>query len=76
MEKYILIFKIQAVFIEFKEFRIQKHKAVHTSAATVAVLPEAEEVDVKIEEKDLELMYLEAVVQEDKVLTQQIAQLE
>ena len=26
---------------------------VHTSAATVAVLPEAEEVDVKIEEKDL-----------------------
>jgi len=28
---------------------------VHTSAATVAVLPEAEEVDVKIEEKDLRL---------------------
>jgi len=26
---------------------------IHTSAATVAVLPEAEEVDVKIEEKDL-----------------------
>ncbi len=26
---------------------------VHTSAATVAVLPEAEEIDVKIEEKDL-----------------------
>ena len=26
---------------------------VHTSAATVAVLPEAEEVDIKIEEKDL-----------------------
>ena len=26
---------------------------VHTSAATVAVLPEAEEVDVKIEERDL-----------------------
>jgi peptide chain release factor 1 len=26
---------------------------IHTSAATVAVLPEAEEVDIKIEEKDL-----------------------
>jgi peptide chain release factor 1 len=28
---------------------------VHTSAATVAVLPEAEEVDIKIEEKDLKI---------------------
>jgi peptide chain release factor 1 len=28
---------------------------VHTSAATVAVLPEAEEVDVKIEEKDIRI---------------------
>ena len=28
---------------------------VHTSAATVAVLPEAEDVDVKIEEKDLRI---------------------
>ena len=28
---------------------------VHTSAATVAVLPEAEEIDVKIEEKDLRI---------------------
>jgi peptide chain release factor 1 len=28
---------------------------IHTSAATVVVLPEAEEVDVKIEEKDLEI---------------------
>lgn len=28
---------------------------VHTSAATVAVLPEAEEVDLKIEEKDLKI---------------------
>ena len=28
---------------------------VHTSAATVAVLPEAEEVDVKLEEKDLRI---------------------
>ena len=28
---------------------------IHTSAATVAVMPEAEEVDVKIEDKDLEI---------------------
>jgi len=28
---------------------------IHTSAATVAVLPEAEEVDVKIEDKDLKI---------------------
>jgi peptide chain release factor 1 len=28
---------------------------IHTSAATVAVLPEAEEVDVKVEEKDLRI---------------------
>jgi len=28
---------------------------IHTSAATVAVLPEAEEVDVEIEEKDLRI---------------------
>ena len=28
---------------------------IHTSAATVAVLPEAEEVDVKIEQKDLRI---------------------
>lgn len=28
---------------------------IHTSAATVAVLPEAEEVDIKLEEKDLKI---------------------
>ena len=28
---------------------------IHTSAATVAVLPEAEEVDIHIEEKDLRI---------------------
>ena len=28
---------------------------IHTSAATVAVLPEAEEVDVKIEDKDIRI---------------------
>jgi peptide chain release factor 1 len=28
---------------------------IHTSAATVAVLPEAEEVDVKVEDKDLRI---------------------
>ena len=28
---------------------------IHTSAATVAVLPEAEEVDIKIDDKDLRI---------------------
>ena len=28
---------------------------IHTSAATVAVLPEAEEVDIKVDEKDLQI---------------------
>ena len=28
---------------------------VHTSAATVAVLPEAEEIDIEVEEKDLRI---------------------
>ena len=28
---------------------------IHTSAATVAVMPEAEEVDIKVEEKDLRI---------------------
>ena len=32
---------------------------VHTSAATVAVLPEAEDVDIQIKDSDLELMFLE-----------------
>ena len=32
---------------------------IHTSAATVAVLPEAEEVDIKIEDKDLRIDTLE-----------------
>ena len=33
---------------------------IHTSAATVAVLPEAEEVDIKIEEKDLRVDVMRA----------------
>ncbi len=41
---------------------------VHTSAATVAVLPEAEEVDIKIEEKDLRIdVFRSQWAQEDKV---------
>jgi peptide chain release factor 1 len=38
--------------------RVPKTEAsgrIHTSAATVAVLPEAEEVDLKIEDKDLRI---------------------
>ena len=33
----------------------EKNGRIHTSTATVAVLPEAEEVDLKIEEKDLRI---------------------
>ena len=43
------------MFIEFKESRHRNQGRVHTSAATVAVMPEAEEVDVKIEDKDLRI---------------------
>jgi len=35
--------------------RTETQGRVHTSAATVAVLPEAEEVDIKIQEKDLRI---------------------
>ena len=40
---------------------------VHTSAATVAVLPEAEEVDVKIEDKDLRIDVFRSSGPGDKV---------
>ena len=33
----------------------ESHGRIHTSAATVAVLPEAEEIDLKIEDKDLRI---------------------
>ena len=39
---------------------------VHTSAATVAVLPEAEEVDIKINEKDLRIDVFRSGGQEGK----------
>jgi len=55
----------QGVFARFKfesgVHRVQRVPVtesggrIHTSAATVAVLPEAEEVDVKIDEKDLRI---------------------
>jgi len=55
----------QAVFSRFKfesgVHRVQRVPTtessgrIHTSAATVAVMPEAEEVDIKIEDKDLRI---------------------
>ena len=43
-------------FIGFKEYQqLESSGRVHTSAATVAVLPEAEEIDVEIKEKDLRI---------------------
>ena len=47
---------------------------VHTSAATVAVLPEAEDVDVKIDDKDLRIDVLEVVDPVAKASTQLIQQ--
>ena len=42
---------------------------VHTSAATVAVLPEAEDLDIKLDEKDLRIDVLEVADQAVKVST-------
>ena len=42
-------------YTEFKEFLIQRQRKSSYVSATVAVLPEAEEVDVKIEDKDLRI---------------------
>ncbi|MBT5337712.1 peptide chain release factor 1 [Candidatus Falkowbacteria bacterium] len=62
-----VIFEVkgQSVFATFKYERgthrvqrvpeTEKQGRVHTSAVTVAVLPEVEEVDVKIEDKDLKI---------------------
>ena len=48
--------KFERVFIEFKECSdTETQGRVHTSAATVAVLPEAEDFDVKLEDKDLRI---------------------
>ena len=46
---------MRVVCTEFKGTDTETQGRVHTSAATVAVLPEAEEIDVKIEEKDLRI---------------------
>ena len=43
------------VVFEFKEFLILKHREEFIPAATVAVLPEAEEVDLKINDVDLRI---------------------
>ena len=42
------------MYTEFKEYpETETQGRVHTSAATVAVLPEAEEVDIQIKDTDL-----------------------
>ena len=55
MVKMFFKLKFESVFIEFKEFQIWTQGRVHTSAATVAVLPEAEDVDIKIDDNDLRI---------------------
>ena len=49
---------------------------VHTSAATVAVLPEAEEVDIQIKDTDLRIDVFRAGGQEDNLLILLIAWLD
>ena len=60
---------MKVVFISSKVPDNETQGRVHTSAAIVAVMPEAEEVDVKIDDKDLRLMYLEVVVRRSSVST-------
>jgi protein subunit release factor A len=49
---------LNQVFIEFKEFlKPETQGRVHTSAATVMVLPEAEEFDVEINMNDVRIDY-------------------
>ena len=65
MKEVVVAIKGQGVFARLKYeagvHRVQRVPAtetqgrIHTSAATVAVLPEAEEVDVRIEDKDLRI---------------------
>jgi peptide chain release factor 1 len=65
VKEVIVAIKGQGVFARLKYeagvHRVQRVPVtetsgrIHTSAATVAVLPEAEEVDLKIEEKDLRI---------------------
>ncbi len=52
-KEVILLIKGTDIY-SFLKFESGVHR-VHTSAATVAVLPEAEEVDIKINEKDLRI---------------------
>ena len=47
---------------------------VHTSAATVAVLPEAEDVDIKIKDTDLRIDVFRSGAQVDNQLIQLIVQ--
>jgi len=65
IKEVVVAIKGQGVFAKLKYeagvHRVQRVPStetqgrIHTSAATVAVLPEAEEVDVKIEDKDLRI---------------------
>jgi peptide chain release factor 1 len=65
IKEVVVAIKGQGVFAKLKYeagvHRVQRvpttetQGRIHTSAATVAVLPEAEEVDVKIEDKDLRI---------------------
>ena len=46
---------MKVVFIVFKSSRYRNSRKSHTSLSVVAVLPEAEDLDIKIDEKDLRI---------------------
>ena len=53
------------VYTGFKDSKNRDtRKSSYISKATVAVLPEAEEVDIEIKDTDLKLMFLEPEVPE------------
>ena len=49
---------------------------IHTSTATVLVMPEADDIDIKIEEKISKLIHIELLEQVDNMLIKPIQRLE
>ena len=50
-------------FTEYREFHKQRLRVVHTSAATVIVLPEAEEFDIELLASDIKKIRIAHQVQ-------------
>ncbi len=46
---------MKAAFTESSEYQTEASGRIHTSTATVAVLPEAQDVDIEIRTEDLKI---------------------